>query len=157
MKFLQRIAFAILISFLPALVHAQDSLKLQGTWELVSQKENGLDHPIVGRQIKLLTATHYAWARQDKKHSEELLAKGTQRDSIEAFEDAFGAGTYKVVGDTYIETTEFFYAPQYIGKSVEFKFKLEGGLWYISGHFSHYEAGKKIDEVSLDQVWKRID
>lgn len=157
MKFSQLIFPLILISFLPALVHAQQEVNLQGTWELVSQKENGEDHPYSGRQIKLLTVTHYAWVRQDKKLVEALLAKGTQRDTILAYEDAYGVGTYKIVGDTYIETTEFFYAPQYIGKSVEFKFKLDGNLWYTSGHYGHYKDGKKIDEVHLEQVFKRIE
>jgi hypothetical protein len=74
-----------------------------------------------------------------------------------AYQDAFGAGTYKFVGNTYTETTEFFYAPQYIGTSLEFEFKLDGDLWYTSGHLQHYEGGKKIDDVLLEQVFKRID
>ena len=157
MKYAQRTAALILLCLLLSFVHAQQTAKLQGTWELVSQKEDGKDHPFVGRQIKLLTASHYVWVRQDKKQLEELLAKKTQRDSISAYADAFGAGTYKIVGDTYSETTEFFYAPQYIGTSLEFKFKVEDDMWYTSGHYSHYEGGKKIDEVVLEQVFKRID
>jgi hypothetical protein len=157
MKYSLRITTVILFSLLPILVYAQNAVKLQGAWEMISQTEDGRDHPIPGRQIKLLTGTHYTWVRQDKKLVEELLAKRTQHDSISAYQDAFGAGTYKVVGNTYTETTEFFYAPQYIGKSVEFKFKLDGDRWYISGHYSHFEGGKKINEVRLDQVWKRIE
>ncbi|MGA9407484.1 MAG: hypothetical protein WBW71_10165 [Bacteroidota bacterium] len=157
MKLLRSTVLLLLLYISPALVHAQQTVNLQGTWELVSQKEDGKDHPISGRQIKLVTGTHYAWVRQDKKHIEELLAKGNQRDSISAFEDTFGAGTYKIVGDTYTETTEFFYAPQYIGTSLVFTFKLDGDLWYTSGHLSHYENGKKIDDILLEQVFKRID
>ncbi len=153
----QRIATVILFCLLPALAYAQQAVELKGTWELVSQKEDGKDHPVSGRQIKLLTGTHYAWVRQDKKMLAELLAKKTQRDSISAYQDAFGAGTYKVVGNTYTETTEFFYAPQYIGTSLAFKFKFDGGLWYTSGHYSHFEGGKRINEVLLEQVFKRID
>jgi hypothetical protein len=157
MKYFQRIITAILLLLLPILINAQKSVKLEGTWQLVSQTENGMDHPIEGRHIKLLTKSHYSWARQDKKHLVDLLSKETQHDSITAYHDAYAAGTYKVSGDKYIETAEFFYAPEYIGKPVEFKFKLEGDRWYISGHFSHYNGDKKIDEVKLDQVWKRID
>lgn len=157
MKYSQHIVTVILLWLLPVVANAQQALKLRGAWELVSQKEDGKDHPIAGRQIKLLTRTHYVWVRQDKKLLEELLAKATEHDSISAYQDAFGAGTYKVVGNTYTETTEFFYAPQYIGTSLEFTFKLEGDLWYTSGHYSHFEGGKKIDEVVLEQVFKRID
>jgi uncharacterized protein YxeA len=157
MKYFLSIITIILLFLLSASTYAQKSVKLQGTWQLVSQTENGKEHPFSGRQIKLLTKTHYSWAHQDKKQVEELLAKGTPHDTIVAYHDAYASGTYKVIGDKYIETTEFFHAPQYIGKSVEFKFKLEGDIWTISGHYSHYEGGKKIDEVQLDQVWKRID
>lgn len=157
MKYSQRIVTITLLYMLPLLAHAQQPVKLQGAWELVSQKEDGKDHSISGRQIKLLTGSHYAWVRQDKTLLEGLLAKTTQRDSISAYQDAFGAGTYKVVGNTYTETTEFFYAPQYIGTSLEFNFKLDGDLWYTSGHYSHFEGGKKINEVLLEQVFKRIE
>jgi hypothetical protein len=157
MKFLQRIIPLILLSFLPALVHAQQTVNLQGAWEMVSQKIDGKDHTIQGKQIKLLTGTHYTWVRQDKKQVEELLAKGTLHDSLLAYHDAFGAGTYKVVGNTYIETTEFFYEPQYIGTSLEFKFTLDGDRWYTSGHYSHFARGKKINEILLEEVWKRIE
>jgi hypothetical protein len=157
MKYSQ-VTFTVILLYAVAVVaHAQQPVKLQGAWELVSQKEDGKDHPISGRQIKLLAGTHYAWIRQDKKLLEEALARRTQRDSISAYQDAFGAGTYKVVGNTYTETTEFFYAPQYIGTSLEFKFKIDGDLWYTSGHFSHFEGGKKINEVLLEQVFKRIE
>jgi hypothetical protein len=157
MKFLRCIVPLILLCLLPDLLHARQTINLKGAWELVSQKEDGKDYPIEGRQIKLVTATHYAWVRQDKKHLEDLLAKRTQRDSISAYQDAFGAGTYKIVGNTYTETTEFFYAPQTIGTSLTFTFKLKGGLWYTSGHLSHYESGKKLDDIILEQVFKRID
>ena len=95
MKYTQHIFTIILLCLLLAFAYAQQTAKMQGTWELVSQKENGKDHPFVGRQIKLLTTSHYVWVRQDKKQLEELLAKKTQRDSISAYADAFGAGTYK--------------------------------------------------------------
>lgn len=157
MQHLQRIVTAMLLFLLPGLAYAQQAAKLQGTWELVSQKEGGKDHPIIGRQLKLVTGSHYAWVRQDKKHLEELLARKTQHDSISAYQDDFGVGTYKVVGDTYTETTEFFYAPQYIGTSLKFTFKLEGDLWYTSGLLVHFEGGKKIDEILLEQIFKRID
>ncbi len=156
-KFSQRIIPLILLYLLPALVHAQQAVKLQGAWEMVSQQVDGKDHPIPGRQIKLLTGTHYVWVRQDKKQVEELLAKGTEHDSLLAYHDAFGAGTYKIVGNTYTETTEFFYEPQYIGTSIDFKFKLDDDRWYTFGHFSHFQGGKKINEILLEEVWKRIE
>jgi hypothetical protein len=157
MKFSQRLILTVIILFFPVLMLAQEKVNLQGAWEMVSQKIDGVDHPIPGRQIKLLTADHYAWVKQDKKQVEDLLAKGTLRDSLMAYHDEFGAGTYKVEGDSYTETTEFFYEPQYIGTSLTFKFKMKEGLWYNTGHYTHFANGKKINEILLEEVWKRID
>jgi len=157
MKFLQRILPVILLSLLPILVNAQKAVNLQGVWERVSLKVNGKPEAFAGRQIKLLTAKHYSWVKQDKKAADSLLAKGTLRDSLAAYHDEFGAGTYKISGDTYTETTEFFGEPQYIGTSLAFKFKLKGGLWYITGSYSHFANGKKIDEELIEETWKRIE
>jgi hypothetical protein len=157
MRFLHLISFIIILFLLPVLANAQQGGKLQGAWELVSQKMDGKEHPIAGRKIKLLTASHFVWVQQDKKQLEELLAKGTPHDSAVAYHDGSGAGTYKVSGDTYTETTEFFYDPQNIGTSIEWKFKLEGDLWYTSGRYVHYKDGKKMEDILLEEVWKKIE
>ena len=157
MKYFRHTVSLIVFCVLTGAAQTQQSVNLQGAWELVSQKENGKDHPISGRQIKLVTAAHYAWVRQDKKLLETQLARGTVRDSIAAYQDNFGAGSYTLDGNTYTETTEFFYAPQYIGTSLTFSFRIAGGLWYTSGHLVHYEKGNKVDDILLEQVFKRID
>jgi hypothetical protein len=156
MKFINFIIFFILVSFSSTLIYAQQGAKLQGAWELVSQKIDGKDHLAAGRQIKLVTDGYFAWIQQDKKQLEELLAKGTAHDSAVAYHDMAGAGTYKVSGNTYTETTEFFYDPQNIGTSIDWKFKLKGNLWYTSGHYIHYKDGKKIEDILLEQTWKKI-
>jgi hypothetical protein len=87
---------------------------------------------------------------------EELLAKGTLRDSLTALNAEFGAGTYKVSGDTYTETSEFFHDPKNIGTSIDFKFKLDGDKLYITGSYTGYENGEKIVEL-LEEEWKRVE
>jgi hypothetical protein len=157
MKYLHHFLIITFLLLLPSLVYAQKPAGLQGTWEMVTQKLNGKTSQIIGRQIKLITARHYSWVRQDKKHTEELLAMHTTSDSIAAYHDEFGAGTYKVTGSTYTETSEFFGEPQYIGRSIEFKFKLKGGLWFISGYYTHFENGKELDKILIEETWKKID
>jgi predicted NAD-dependent protein-ADP-ribosyltransferase YbiA (DUF1768 family) len=157
MKSLSLIILFILLLFTSEFVNAQRRGKLQGAWQLVSQKIDGKNHPVAGRQIKLVTANHFTWIQQDKKQLEELLKKGTPHDSAVAYHDMAGAGTYKISGNTYTETTEFFYDPQNIGTSIDWKFKLKGNLWYTSGHYVHYKDGKKIEDILLEQVWKRIE
>ena len=157
MKSLQRVLFCILFSFPLMPVYAQHDGNLQGAWELKSQKIDGKGHPLTGKRIRLLTANHFVWVQQDKKLLEDLLARRTSHDSVVAYHDVCGAGTYKVHGDMYTETTEFFYDPQNIGTSIDWKFKLEGDLWYTSGHYVHYKDGKKSEDLLLEEVWKRIE
>jgi hypothetical protein len=157
MKATHRIIFCILC-FVPFMtVFARQNGRLQGAWELKSQHIDGKDQPLPARHIKLLTKNHFVWVQQDRKQLEELLAKGTPHDSVVAYHDVCGAGTYKVDGDTYTETTEFFYDPQNIGTSIQWKFKLQGDLWHTSGHYVRYKDGKKIEDLLLDEVWRRID
>jgi hypothetical protein len=146
----------ILYSLLSPLLYGQQAVHLQGYWELLSQKVNGKENQSYGRQIKLLTGTHFVWVRQNKKQAEELLAKGTLRDSLTAFHDAFGAGTYTITGTTYSETTEFFYEPKYIGTSIDFTFTLNGDRWHTTGHFVGYDNGKKTNEL-IEEEWKRVE
>jgi len=147
---------AIYIYFSISLLQAQQPVNLQGFWELVTQKINGKDNQLYGRQIKLLSRTHFVWVRQNKDLVEKLLAKGTVQDSLAAYHDAFGAGSYTVIGTTYTETSEFFYEPKYIGTSIDFTFKLYGDRWYTSGHFTGYDKGNKIDEF-IEEEWKRAE
>ena len=157
MKSLHRIIFVILFSIPLFMVYPQVNSKLQGAWELISQKIDGKDQALSGRRIRLITASHFAWVKQDTKMTKELLAKGTAHDSVVAFHDVAGAGTYKVNGDTYTETTDFFYDPQNLGTSIDWKIKLEGNLWYSSGHYVHYKDGKKNEDLLLEEVWKKIE
>ncbi|MGA7722276.1 MAG: hypothetical protein WCA84_13985 [Ignavibacteriaceae bacterium] len=157
MKYLFITIFCFFILFPLISIHAQNNRKLQGAWELVSQKIDGKDQILSGRRMRLITVNHFAWVAEDKSRAEELLAKGTPHDSAVAYHDACGAGTYKVKGDTYTETTEFFYDPQNIGTSIDWKFKLKGDLWYSSGHYVHYKDGKKIEDILLEEVWKKIE
>lgn len=147
----------LLLCFLAVSARAQHATKLGGVWQMVSQKLDGKDNPVPGREIKMLTGAHFVWVRQDTQEVSRLLAQRTLRDSLLAYHDAFGAGTYKVAGNTYTETTEFFYEPKYIGQSIDFMFKLDGDRWLISGRFPHLEGGKKVTEILLEEVWKRIE
>ena len=92
MKSLYRVIFVVLFSFPLLTGYAQDNSKLQGAWELISQKIDGKDKALTGTRIRLITASHFAWIKQDTKMAKELLAKGTAHDSAVAFHDVAGAG-----------------------------------------------------------------
>ena len=157
MTFPKTLLLFLFICFLAVPVRAQANHTLEGTWELVSQKVDGKDHAILGRQIKLLTKGHYMWVRQDKQALLARLEKKTTRDSMEAYQDTYGAGTYAVSGNMYTETTEFFYAPAYIGNAVHFTFRFDGPRWVIDGAIPLMKGNEKVGEEKLEEVWKRID
>jgi len=137
--------------------YAREPGKLQGAWEMKSQKIDGKKTALRGRRIRILTATQFVWVQEDRQLLEELLAKHSSHDSVVAYHDVCGAGTYKVDGDTYTETTEYFYDPQNIGTSIDWKFRLEGDLWYTTGHYIHYNHGKKDEDLLLEETWKRLE
>jgi hypothetical protein len=112
-----------------------------------------------GKDVKYITAKHWIWISQDKEKCVSLLAKKTQWDSLAAYSEAVGAGagTYKLVGNTYTETIEYFPDPNYIGCSVSFTMKVEGDRLYQSGKYPIIEGGKKVKDVELEEVYKRIE
>jgi hypothetical protein len=76
---------------------------------------------------------------------------------MRAYQDTYGAGTWKVSGNTYTETTEFFYDPHYVGNAVTFTFKFEGGRWIIYGTIPQMTGDTKTGEEKLEEVWKRSE
>ena len=112
---------------------------LEGTWELVSFKHGDQttfsDVPKGRRQIKLVTATHFAWLAYDVTTATTSSNAG---------------GTYSLQGNSYKEQVEFVSKDvQFLaGKEQPFQIKVEGDTWFVSGFLSN---GLKIDER-----WKRV-
>ncbi len=138
---------------------AQQKIKIQGVWEIVSVKTDGKEEPIIGRQLKTITRTRFTWIYQDKDKAISLLAKKTHEDSLMAAAEPFGAGagSYKLVANTYTETIELFHNPSYIGLSIDFTVKVEGDRMFQTGKFPVLENGKKVREILLEEVYKRIE
>jgi len=150
----------LLLWFLAGLSIAQQNPSLQSVWELISAKYDGKEvvKPNI-KQYKLITKNHYVWIHQDKTSAIAALANKTQKDSLSAYYDHFsaGAGTYTFTGNTYTETVEIFQEPQYIGRSLPFTVKIEGDRLYQSGKFPIFEGDKLVREMSLEEVYKRIE
>jgi len=151
------IGFLLIILFAGCSTPLQKN-KIEGVWELISQKWDGKEY-VSGRDIKMITNKHFVWIYQDTAEVKSLLAKKTQRDSIAAYYDAFGAGagTYKLIGNAYTETIEFFVDANYVGLSIDFTVKVEEDRLYQSGKFPMLQGGKKVKDVQLDEVYKRIE
>jgi hypothetical protein len=138
---------------------AQQKVKIVGVWEMVSAKNDGKEVFQSGRQVKTITKTRFVFIYQDKDKVLAALAKKTQQDTLDAYAGQFGAGsgTYKLIGNTYTETIDFMQNVEYVGLSIPFTVKVEGNRFYQSGKFPVMEGGKKVKEVLLEEVYKRIE
>jgi hypothetical protein len=127
---------------------------------MISQKVDGKEELTAStRQMKYITARHWIYINQDKDKIMAVLAKKIQGDPIQAYRDAFdaGAGTYKLVGNTYTETLEQGADPAYSGMAISFTVKVEGNRFYQSGKFPVLENGKKIRDILLEEVYERVE
>jgi hypothetical protein len=151
------VTFLLIILFAGCSTPPQKN-KIEGVWELISQKWNGKGE-ISGRDIKVITDKHFSFIFQDTAEAKSLLAKKTLKDSLSAFFDDLyaGAGSYKLVDSIYTETIEFFSNPEHIGQSTDFIVRVDGDRLYQSGKWPTYKDGKKVKDVFLEEVYKRIE
>jgi len=134
---------------------AQSACRLEGVWQLVSGKADGQAYPASVRSIKIITKSHFAFLNEEARGVKELK---TAADSLQAFRTmAAGGGTYKVQGTTYTETLDYFADPAYTGLSVAFTCRTEGDRFFQYGSFPVFANGKKVRDVKLDEVWRRIE
>jgi len=79
-------------------------------------------------------------------------------DSLQAFRTMFsGGGTYTITGNSYKETIEYFADPAALGASIEFTCRTEGDRFIQTGSLPVMEAGKKVGDVPLEEVWRRLE
>jgi len=112
----------------------------EGAWEVTYQKSVYPDTTIEETQfanpsVKILTKKHFSF--------------GYQTGENEIFG---GGGEYTFEGDTYTEHIKFHDASWLVGKSIEFKSKIEGEMWTISTVFKNDTL-----EVPWTETWKRIE
>ena len=62
-----------------------------------------------------------------------------------------------VQGTTYTEKLYYFADPAYVGKAVPFTCRTEGDRFYQSGIFPVLEGGKKVRDITFEEVWKRVE
>jgi hypothetical protein len=135
--------------------HAQATCRLEGVWQLVSGKADGQPYAASARSIKIITKGHFAVLGDEARGVKELK---TAADSVQAFRTmTAGGGTYKLQGTTYTETLDYFGDPAYTGRSVSFTCRTEGDRFFQTGSYPVFENGKKVRDIKLDEVWRRIE
>ena len=150
----------MVVFFLAVTAFAQQKSSIVGVWRMLSQKVDGKEVFTASvTDMKYITAKHWIFISQDKAKTMAALANKSKGDPVKAYQDAFGAGagTYKLVGNTYTETVEQFPDPAYIGMSISFTVKVEGNRFYQSGKFPIIENGKKVRDGLLEEVYERVE
>jgi hypothetical protein len=115
------------------------SSDLQGVWDPVWSHEirNHVttEHIPSGQtRWKMFSKNRFVWVAYDVQQKKFI---------------ATGGGTYKIDGDTYSETIEFFSEnPALVGKTLNFKFRREGNRYWQSG---------LVGEVQIEEEWKQSD
>ena len=132
----------------------QATCQLVGVWELVSGKADGVAYPATTRQLKLITKNRWAWVAM----SSELKELKTTADSLKAFQTGGGgSGTYTISGSTYTEKIELFPDPAYVGLSIPFTCRIDGDRLHQTGMYPVMKEGKKVREVRLEEIYRRIE
>jgi hypothetical protein len=146
------------VAFLFLVAHsayAQTACRLEGVWQLVSGKSDGQAYPASAREIKIITKGHFAFLSEEARGVKELK---TAADSLQAFRTmGAGGGTYKLQGTTYTETLDYFADPAYVGRSISFTCRTEGDRFFQTGSFPVFANGKKVRDIKLEEVWRRIE
>ena len=112
----------------------------EGAWEITYSKYVYPDTTIettqfVSPSLKILTEKHFAFGGQD----------GVNK--------IFGGGGEYIYDDTtYTERIKYHFYSELVGKSIEFKSKIEGEFWTISTVF-------EMDSLKIagSETWKRIE
>lgn len=124
-------------------VLCQNSNELQGAWEITyleyvytALNDTLYETEFVNPSVKLITKKHFAFGH--------LNYDGKSFSA--------GGGEYSYDGRTYTEHIKYHSHGPAVGTSVEFKSKLEGDTWTISGALQGDEG-----EILLKEIWKRIE
>ena len=128
------LALLVALPLLAACSPTSERGPVEGAWEMVSGTYTTPDTTmeLTMPQIKILTASHFAFGRQNE-------------------EGAFaGGGRYTVDANSYTEIIEYHSDPLAADTTLVFDYRLEGDtLWYHSGNIG--------PDFHLEEVWRRVE
>ena len=104
--------------------------EIQGVWRRQRIVVNGKSDSTGGEEIKLMTKRHFMWVSQEARR--DTLPLKTYRDSVRAFTNGGGYGTYTVDGSNLTEHIELFPDPTYAGKDWPATCRIVRGQWIHS-------------------------
>ena len=150
------LAIAVLFASLPGRsARAETPCDLQGAWQLVSAKYDNQPSPATYSSVKLFTKTRFAFFGYDTTLHGPLASDA---DRLKFFSSMnAGGGTYVVSAGAWTEKIDQFSDPSYIGLSITFQCVREGDRLIQKGTLPIFEGGKKVRDISLEEVYRRLD
>ena len=149
---------AVVVAFVLTAAHgalAQSACRVEGVWRLISPYPNAPPPPSGYRSMKIFTKEHFVFVGEEPGRIKEPK---TAADSLAALlKTESGGGTYTANGSTYTEKYDFFWNPEYVGTSIRWSCRTEGDKLYQSGAFPIYQAGRKVREMRVQEIWRRIE
>ena len=141
----------------PTTTDMGSSCSVQGVWSLQSVTVDGVAQALPAEsrgQIKVITASHYAWASQQGA----ALPLVSVEDSLAAYRTrASGAGRYRIDGSMYVESLEYFSDPRYIGREVSISCPTERDSWSHAFDWSMIRPGQPDSVVHVVESWRRLE
>lgn len=140
---LRRLSIFLLAAFAPASAHSQ-ACALAGTWRLESMRyfrspaDSGVVVPVTDPQLKVLTATHFAYLKQ--LGDSAILDQTGRKQAVVGSRVWGGAGTYTVRGDRYVERFEIAEPRTLVGTINEARCTVRGDVWLHEFTFSDGQA-----------------
>ena len=150
-----RAALVATLLLLPHGAQAQAACQLVGVWELVSGRTDSTPYPATLHARKLITKNHFVFISRDDGAIQEPRSTADTVAFLQSM--AAGSGTYTVQGTTYTEKIEYFPDPAYIGRALPFSCRTEGDRFYQTGTVPVLEHGIRVRDVTVDEVWRRIE
>jgi len=118
----------------------QDTSKneLMGSWVLAAFKYTLPDTVITGssksfNSIKIFSKSHFVYI--GKALPDHVFKRA-------------GGGRYQIKGDQIMEIMDFSSLANMLGKSFQYKYRIEGDTYYHSG---------KINDIFVEEIWKRLE
>ena len=131
---------------------------IEGAWKLIDAKYTPADPTFsltTYRQIKILTKTHWAYLSQQRS-APKLTSQSDAELLAAAKTFGAGGGTYTLDGDAYTEHVEFFSVPNFVGATIKYKIKWDGGEWIQTGTLPIKALGLGDKDMELVERYRRI-
>ena len=126
-----------------------------GTWELVSVSSEGGTNTGLDER-KIVTRRHFMWIAQDARR--DTLPNATAIDSLRINRVDGGSGTWKLVGNSYVEQIDMFSDRSWVKTDFKATCRTTANHWthtYMpAAPANSMHAGQKVQVV---EEWKRVE